>query len=426
MICLLLLRNCYSSIIGSTKIDGIKVNSKQVNACLGRYIYIHDLPKQFNEDVLENCQLITRKIDKYDTCMYTLNSGFGPRIENSNGILSNSTSWFITDHFFLEVIFHNRMKNYECLTNDSSLASAIYVPFYAGLDLRRHLWGFKPSVRDSSGKNLIKWLLEKPEWEKMRGLDHFLVSGRPSLDFRRQSNSKWGSMFRILPESQNMTMLSVDSQSWSNDLAIPYPTYFHPSKQTEVSEWQERMRRQKREYLFCFVGATRNYGGSIRGSIIGQCKDSSSCKLLDCGDKTTNCYNPVNVMKAFESSVFCLQPPGDTPTRRSTFDSILAGCIPVFFHPGSAYTQYKWHLPKNHTKYSVFIPEKKLRDRRFRINETLLGVSKVEEEAMREEVIRLIPRTVYGDHKSKLEDAFDLAVKGVLERVEKLRGAINL
>ncbi|KAH9680387.1 putative xyloglucan galactosyltransferase GT14 [Citrus sinensis] len=318
------------------------------------------------------------------------------------------------------------MKNYECLTNDSSLASAIYVPFYAGLDLRRHLWGFKPSVRDSSGKNLIKWLLEKPEWEKMRGLDHFLVSGRPSLDFRRQSNGKWGSMFRFLPESQNMTMLSVDSESWSNDFAIPYPTYFHPSKQTEVSEWQERMRRQKREYLFCFVGATRNYGGSIRGSIIGQCKDSSSCKLLDCGDKTTNCYNPVNVMKAFESSVFCLQPPGDTPTRRSTFDSILAGCIPVFFHPGSAYTQYKWHLPKNHTKYSVFIPEKKLRDRRFRINETLLGVSKVEEEAMREEVIRLIPRTIYGDHKSKLEDAFDLAVKGVLERVEKLRGAINL
>lgn len=81
------------------------------------------------------------------------------------------------------------MKNYECLTNDSSLASAIYVPFYAGLDLRRHLWGFKPSVRDSSGKNLIKWLSRKPEWEKMWGLGHFLVSGRIARDFRRQSNN---------------------------------------------------------------------------------------------------------------------------------------------------------------------------------------------------------------------------------------------
>lgn len=69
MMCLLLLRTGYSSIIGSTKIDDIKVNSKQVNTCLGRYIYIHDLPKQFNEDVLENRHLITRKTDKFDMCM---------------------------------------------------------------------------------------------------------------------------------------------------------------------------------------------------------------------------------------------------------------------------------------------------------------------------------------------------------------------
>lgn len=67
--CLLLLRTGYSSIIGSTKINDIKVNRKQVNTCLGQYIYIHDLPKQFNEDVLENCHLITRKIDKFDMCM---------------------------------------------------------------------------------------------------------------------------------------------------------------------------------------------------------------------------------------------------------------------------------------------------------------------------------------------------------------------
>jgi xyloglucan galactosyltransferase MUR3 len=35
----------------------------------------------------------------------------------------------------------------------------------------------------------------------------------------------------------------------------------------------------------------------------------------------------------------------------------LAGCIPVFFHPGSAYVQYTCHLPKNYARYSVSIPE---------------------------------------------------------------------
>ncbi|XP_031265866.1 probable xyloglucan galactosyltransferase GT14 [Pistacia vera] len=398
-----------------------------VDLCLGRYIYLHDLPAQFNDEVLKNCHLLTRKTDKFDMCQSTENFGFGPQIEKSYGVLSN-TSWFSTNQFLLEVIFHNRMKKYECLTNDSSIASAIFVPFYAGLDLRRYLWGFKASVRDSSGLALVKWLAEKPEWKKMWGRDHFLVAGRISRDFRRQSdsNSDWGSKFRFLPESENISMISIESSSWNNDFAIPYPTYFHPSKDSEVSQWQDRMRWQKREYLFSFAGAPRSrHKGSIRANVIDQCKTSSkSCKFLDCSDGANNCDDPVNVMKVFESSAFCIQPPGDSLTRRSIFDSMLAGCIPVFLDPGSAYTQYTWHLPKNYSKYSVFIPGKLLRDKKFRIEERLLQVSKEEEIAMREEVINLIPSIIYADSKSKLErveDAFDLAVQGILERIETIR-----
>lgn len=43
---------------------------------------------------------------------------------------------------------------------------------------------------------------------------------------------------------------------------------------------------------------------------------------------------------------------------------------------------------------------------------------------MREEVIRQIPRVIYANPRSRLEtleDAFDTTVKGVLERVEKIR-----
>ncbi|KAM1414442.1 hypothetical protein ACFX2I_006218 [Malus domestica] len=43
---------------------------------------------------------------------------------------------------------------------------------------------------------------------------------------------------------------------------------------------------------------------------------------------------------------------------------------------------------------------------------------------MREEVVKLIPRVIYADPGSRLEtleDAFDIAVKGVLERVETIR-----
>ncbi|KAJ4723096.1 putative Xyloglucan galactosyltransferase KATAMARI1 [Melia azedarach] len=375
ILCLLLIRINYSSVIGSNVDVKVLVNNyvngeqKEMNRnnshqdlCLGRYIYIHDLPSQYNEDLLRNCDhLFTRKGEKFRMCVYTENSGFGRQI--------NSTSWFITNQFSLELIFHSRMKKYDCLTNDSKIASAIFVPFYAGLELRPHLWGFSTSVRDKSGRNLLKWLAEKPEWKRMWGMDHFLVAGRISNDFRRNSDKKG---------------------AWGQD-----------------------------------------EGNSIRAIVIRQCLDSSNeCKILDCTNTAaTDCSNPIDVMKVFKMSVFCLQPPGDSFTRRSIFDSILAGCIPVFFHPGSAYAQYIWHLPKNHTKYSVLIPGGRLRDKRVRITDILLQISKREVEAMREEVIRLIPRIIYRDHRFESEamedDAFDIALKGILDTIDSFRKEIR-
>lgn len=129
-------------------------------------------------------------------------------------------------------------------------------------------------------------------------------------------------------------------------------------------------------------------------------------------------------MQMFQSSLFCLQPQGDSYTRRSAFDSMLAGCIPVFFHPGSAYTQYTWHLPKDFTKYSVFIPEDDIRKRNVSIEERLKQISPEQVEKMREEVINLIPRLIYADPRSKLEtlkDAFDVAVQAVIDKVTRLR-----
>ncbi|KAJ4891440.1 Exostosin family protein [Raphanus sativus] len=34
------------------------------HSCLGRYIYIHDLPSRFNKDILQDCESISRPKDK--------------------------------------------------------------------------------------------------------------------------------------------------------------------------------------------------------------------------------------------------------------------------------------------------------------------------------------------------------------------------
>ncbi|KAM6578009.1 hypothetical protein CsatB_029846 [Cannabis sativa] len=393
------------------------------DSCAGRYVYIHNLPRRFNQDLLKNCASLSNWTNM---CEFTSNSGFGPPLSNPGKVYSNR-GWHTTNQFSLEVIFHNRMKQYECLTNDTSLASAFFVPYYAGLDVARYLWGYNISMRDSDSLGLVKWLRQKPEWRKMSGRDHFLVAGRITWDFRRLSDEEfdWGNKFLFLPESKNMTVLTIESSPWhNNDFAIPYPTYFHPLKEVEVFQWQKRMRRQRRPFLFSFAGGQRpNIRDSIRGEVIEQCRASrKKCKLLECRDGSNKCQKPEFVMKMFQSSVFCLQPPGDSSTRRSAFDSILAGCIPVFFHPGSAYIQYLWHLPKSFTNYSVFIPDIDVKKRKVSIENTLLQIPKQKVAEMREEVIRLIPKVVYSGSKLKnLDDAFDISVKGVVERVSRIK-----
>ncbi|XP_058095027.1 xyloglucan galactosyltransferase MUR3 [Magnolia sinica] len=392
--------------------------------CGGRYIYVHDLPPEFNDEMLRECKSLSIWTNM---CKFTSNAGLGPPLENVKGVFSN-TGWYATNQFAVDVIFSNRMKQYECLTRDSTIAAAVFVPFYAGLDISRYLWGHNTSVRDAASLALVDWLVKRPEWNVMGGKDHFLVAGRITWDFRRltDSESDWGNKLLFLPAAKNMSMLVVESSPWNgNDFGIPYPTYFHPAKDSEVLLWQDRMRKLDRPWLFSFAGAPRpDNPKSIRGQIIDQCKKSKVGKLLECDFGESKCHSPSSIMQMFQSSLFCLQPQGDSYTRRSAFDSMLAGCIPVFFHPGSAYTQYTWHLPRNYSTYSVFIPEDDIRKRNVSIEERLSQISPEEVKIMREVVISLIPRLVYADPRSKLEtleDAFDVAVQAIIDKVTKLR-----
>ncbi|XP_027930121.1 probable xyloglucan galactosyltransferase GT12 [Vigna unguiculata] len=406
--------------------------SRNLDSCSGKYIYVHDLGSRFNEDLVKGCHSLMRW---FDMCPYMNNLGLGPKVtEKSKEKVLLKENWYATNQFSLEVIFHNTMKHYKCLTKDSSLASAIYVPYYAGLDVGQYLWGgFNVSTRDASPKELVKWLAQQPEWKRMWGRDHFIVGGRISWDFRRvtDSNDDWGNKLMLLPEAKNMSILLIESAgSKENEFPIPYPTYFHPTKEREIFQWQKKMRNVKRPYLFSFVGAPRpdsnSLSSSIRNEIIKQCQSSRSCRFLNCHDSHhhNNCNDPVQVTKVFQSSVFCIQPPGDSFTRRSTFDSILAGCIPVFFDPNSAYNQYFWHLPKNASSYSVYIPVTDVTQKRVIINERLSRVPRRQVLAMKKEIIRLIPRIIYRYPSSRLEtveDAFDIAVKGILGRIEAIK-----
>ncbi|CAM0912385.1 unnamed protein product [Alopecurus aequalis] len=387
--------------------------------CAGRYVYMYDLPPRFNADLVRDCS--------NDLCKHVANDGFGPPITGGSGELPERGA-YDTDQYMLALIFHARMKRHECLTSDPAAAAAVFIPFYAGLDVVRYEGLEHPDVyaMDALPRELVEWLLERPEWRVMGGRDHFLVVSRGSWEFLRApgSTGQGGNSLMTFPAIRNVTVLATEASPWHGiDFAVPFPSHFHASSDADVSSWQDRMRRVERKWLWGFTGGPR--GGNkrtVRSQIFEQCGRSSRCATF--GRNTR--YTPGRSMQLLESAEFCMQPRGDGYTRKSTFDSILAGCIPVFFHPVSAYLQYVWHLPRDYRSYSVFIHHGDVVSGNASIEEVLTKIPPAKVAQMREEVIRLIPTVMYRDPAAKgitFKDAFDVAVDAVIHRVEKRRQA---
>lgn len=123
------------------------------------------------------------------------------------------------------------------------------------------------------------------------------------------------------------------------------------------------------------------------------------------------------VLGVMARSRFCLQAPGNSFTRRSTFDAMLAGCIPVFFSAHTMYTQYMWYLPDDRRSYSVFMDNKN----NTQIEHELSRISESDVVKMRETVINLIPRLTYAHPNAtnyNLPDAVDVALEALAKQVK--------
>jgi len=88
-------------------------------------------------------------------------------------------------------------------------------------------------------------------------------------------------------------------------------------------------------------------GVAVLRSRLGQsCKaaGAATCTFgeLRANGTHTNARAMGAVLHAYWTSTFCLQPGGDTVTRKGIVDSLLLGCIPVLFQRGQL-LQWPWH-----------------------------------------------------------------------------------
>uniref|UniRef100_A0A7N0T1I1 Exostosin GT47 domain-containing protein n=1 Tax=Kalanchoe fedtschenkoi TaxID=63787 RepID=A0A7N0T1I1_KALFE len=391
---------------------------------LGR-IYVYELPRSLNRDIVRLCSELNPWTSR---CEILQNHGFGkPAASELNGVVPDSllSSWYATDQFVSELIFHNKLLRHRCRAPDADSAAAFYVPFYAGLAVGKYLWSsrFTSRDRDRHCESLRAWLEQQPSWRRSDGWDHFLTMGRISWDFRRSHEHDWGSSCIHMAFMRNVTRLLIERNPWDYfDVGVPYPTGFHPDTAEMLSAWQSFVRQRSRSHLFSFAGAKRaNFKDDFRSLLFNQCSSEAFnlCRAVDCS--AARCSNGTSAIKAFLDSHFCLQPRGDSFTRRSIFDCMIAGSIPVFFWRRTAYLQYQWFLPPEPESYSVFIDRHGVRNGTITVKSVLEKFSKDDVERMRDKVIENIPNLVYSkpdEGLGSVQDAFDVAIDGILNRIK--------
>ncbi|CAA6673602.1 unnamed protein product [Spirodela intermedia] len=367
----------FAPLSSSVAADGIPLEIAAT--CEYGRVYVYDLPPVFNKGLLDNCGELSPLGSRCDALS---NGGFGQPSIDLAGFVPDALlrSWYATDQFAAEIIYHRRLVSNRCSTDDPSAASAFYIPSTAAWP-----WG-NTSGPDRHSQMMLRWIRGQAPWRRSRGWDHFIVLGRISWDFRRSGEDGWGGSFLYMPEMENVTRLLIERNPWDYfDVGVPYPTGFHPMTPADVTAWQAFVLSRRRETLFSFAGGNRSrIKGDFRGVLLEHCARAPAgmCRSVDCSG--WRCSNrTAETLNLFLGSVFCLQPRGDSFTRRSTFDCMVAGAIPVFFWRRSAYMQYEWFLPPTATSTPVDI------------GSALAGLGEERVRKMRQRVVELLPRLVY-------------------------------
>jgi hypothetical protein len=181
--------------------------------------------------------------------------------------------------------------------------------------------------------------------------------------------------------------------------------------------------------LVAFVGSDRENANHdhtrepFRYKSIADCQARPLlCVLFDTGSRAYRVldFQSEKILKMNElltASVFCLNPPGDTPTRKGTFDSLLAGCIPVIFDEATL-SMYEWHLPK-WQNVSVYIPPETAVQPDFNVVDYLASLSPDEVRAKQTSIQNVAFSLQYSTTRTPggqwHMDAFDVAMSKALE-----------
>ncbi len=413
----------------------------------GPKFYIYDWPA-YIDDVWppKGGQLHNRSAYSHD---FRGNNGAGRALDADIGL-------FQTWQFSLYRNAMARLRTSEHRTLDPKEATSFVIPFDLGVhSYIDHISGF-PRLASPHGWMAQALLREtskdKDVFWKNQGHDHFVF-----LSITAYQMVGIGVKTFFMQICQNCTTITIETSPTQTAIkgrtrkywyGAPYPSSFHWHKDIKTLPWEPKTAREiassksgkERPLLALFIGSLRTSqpnSNSLRRLLYNQCQDDAECEWHTTRHACTGVLNATTIMLRLRDSVFCPAPTGDSITRKSIFDSLVAGCIPVLFSRASL-SQYTWHFtPEQMEKVSVYIPMSAINVENVNFLEVLRKVSK-EEIAEKQTLIRqlapslqysIVPESVGNGSdgrtwKPPFRDAQEVIIEKILDRntVEPIAG----
>ncbi|XP_046563617.1 probable xyloglucan galactosyltransferase GT17 [Haliotis rubra] len=389
-------------------------------------VYIYSLPPKFNRDIL-NCV----QNEMYPTyCLHLQNGGIGKLLyrEGEMGV-------FHTNQFSLEVILHNQLLQSRYRTMSPEEADIFYIPAYMGI-LR---YCKTPETVTQLQEELFKVIHSMP----------YLRQGKPHLSaLAKIEREQAAHDYPLLqnPNCRNVTYVAIEkdfNQKYRKFLGLenqriivaPYPSYVHLYNAKSAPREISSPGLGKRELLMFIAAGVKS--NQFRQRVLDQMShrvtDVSFDQIVDVLKQqkqempigvylnTVECHTGhANITIGWmQKSVFCLQPPGDSPTRKSFYDSIQSGCIPVIFRFADQNVEYPFQRVLNYTDFTVAIDSARI-ERQEKIQDILIAIPKEEVKRLHQNVLKVARMLQYNviesgtsDQPRSYKDALDMIMEEV-------------
>lgn len=301
------------------------------------------------------------------------NQGCGSLINASSGL-------FNTWQFSVFKLIYRRLQHSPLRTMDPNKASLFFLPYDGGVDALISSYDGRLLKSKCPRSGRAKHHLQSSVYlQRKGGRDHFIIfsviQGVSSLNspgcrvlytetcalckkltievsYHKDSVTAAAALPSSEKKKSRGSVFKYDP-TW---ISIPYPSSFHYWENSVDIPWKRQPRSREITAIFIGGGKILNAASkTLRNRLRSQCARHANCIWIDTGQQRTG-FNVGKMLDYYRKSVFCLSPPGDSPTRKGLFDSILAGCIPVVFDPYTLHDQYHWYIGTARQNISVYIP----------------------------------------------------------------------